>query len=286
VLPELRTSLGLALQNLKNLKQISFRPYDDDESDIRTDTQSVVDFTETFSLVLGVLEVCQLRPEIIEAIDFDPAKFEFVISACDDMAMPLECLSNLKVLQLLLGRSDSEDDGVPSSPDLTKHLIAGLNQMRSLVQLTLIFCDKRESSAFIKELQESVDLPCLTVVHFVSIECRISDLTEFLCKHPKAMKGCGLQCVTAQDVDPEKAYRDLLEKFRDTFQLNVLHFGPLLGTDGSRFDFPDIDQTIVSEEPNEDGYLVVDIDPYLLFNDDVEVQDGLSKMLSCMVRTE
>jgi hypothetical protein len=74
------------------------------------------------------------------------------------------------------------------------------------------------------------------------------------------MRSCSILFVTARDDDSEKAYREFLEKLRDMFHLQKLRLGSLKDTDDSVFQFPDIDNTRVSEEPNEDGYLVVDVD--------------------------
>jgi hypothetical protein len=75
------------------------------------------------------------------------------------MDLPLDCLSELKSLYTCLGRRVHEEVDGPTSPGLTKHLVAGLNRMQSLTQLALKFYDGRESSALFKELRTYPVLP-------------------------------------------------------------------------------------------------------------------------------
>lgn len=171
--------------------------------------------------------------------------------------------------------------------DYSKWFVAALKQMSSLQSLNIMFYDVEEQSArFFEAAAETVKLPSLQHLSFWYACFQMHDLLLFLRNHAPTLKYCELAPVFAY-TDDEKAYRDLLSAFAsDDFDLEAVSFGELYGNDGSYFAFPDLDCTEISDEPNEDGYIVVDTSLLLHLEGKDQVRTGLIRMLNCIERVQ
>ena len=83
--------LGLALQNLKNLTDVAFKPYDTSANTDDAPTYSGVDFSATFNIVLLALQTNALRPERVAIFELDSPGFS--ITQCSAMLELTDCLA-------------------------------------------------------------------------------------------------------------------------------------------------------------------------------------------------
>jgi hypothetical protein len=190
----------------------------------------------------------------------------------------------LEIFRLSVGSGDALQDGsVERYTDLTKPLIGGLSLMHSLQEQTLTF-HGQDSSLLMSELANSVYFPKIVHISLLGPVCAISSVSQFLCKHAGTLIKFGLGSMMALDGDAEQKYRDFLTKLHHQLKLNAILLGSLMDVDDGHFVFPDIDRTEVKEQPNDDGYIEVSVNPFLNFDGLAQVKNGLARMLSCMVR--
>lgn len=274
--------LGLVLQTLKHLTHVAFRRAETSTNANGNEHTSTFDFSATYSIVVLALETYRLYPEFL--LTYEPDDVGLSITQCSAMPQLTSCLANLKTLSISLGVRDATPVEHPDgNTKLTNHLVGGFKLMQSLQQLILTFCNQRESCSLISELAKCVYLPKLNLIALFAPTCSVVHLTQFLCKHSEPLTSFAVTYIAAVEKDADKAYRRLFTKLRDEFNLKSFVVGSLETSNDEPFEFPHIDRTIVKDEPNEDGFINVDLSHSLCLNGAGEVKNGPSQMLSCMV---
>jgi hypothetical protein len=184
-----------------------------------------------------------------------------------------ELLSGVKRLELQrLGVPPSQNKGSTFAQQLAR----SLNLMQSLTRLTL--CDENRGGFVMHELGSHVYLPFLAKIWLDDIDFRLHDMITFLRKHTKTLKTCEISRIAPMETDAEYVYRILLETLRDSFHLRKLTVGFLFASDGSRVQFPRVDQTFCEDE-NDDGFVEVFFGDTVL-NGQQEIEKGVTEMLS------
>lgn len=275
-----------AFQNLKDLETIRFLPVESPKN--VADGDYVLDFSETFGLVLSAVEACRLRPQSIFAADIKGRDFIFVVTRYDVSALPTNIFRNLATLSISLARHAAVPTCTRSELDFTKWFVAALNQMQSLedVYLSLFEEEEGQRTEIFKAASQAVKLPMLEAMVLRFANCEARGLIVFLKNHSETLRYCAFHLVYAESSDGS-AYGDLLSALAsDVFDLEDLSLGPFIAYDGTKFDFPLLDSTSVNDEPNEDGYLVVEESPFYRFKGKDKIQDGLSKMMGCIVQAQ
>lgn len=160
-----------------------------------------------------------------------------------------------------------------------RQLRAGLNAMEPLTHLSLEFATTESRVAagsdtdialFFKEMVKNLRLPSLTTMEFTDLSCYVGDLTRFVINHGSVIKSCRLRYVTSEDEDGLSQFTALLERLRDSCDLEMLDMYDLELENGyptyTTLSFPNVQGNTDTE-----------------FHGLQEVQQGLDQMLSSIV---
>lgn len=144
---------------------------------------------------------------------------------------------------------------------LIRPLAGCLNRMAALTSISL-GCNVMHSDAWtFRELFRSVYLPCLANLELTAFTFNPHDMTRLLITHAATLKGCSFVAMLLEHYEPETAYRSLFQNMHDRLGLESLFFEGF--KNDSTIDCPLIDRTRMSDQPNEEGYIVVNVDDYI-----------------------
>ena len=277
---------ALAFQNFKNLESIEFQPTKESASEQRTEQENlVIDFSNTFSFVLLAVQVCGVLPQHIYSPHGEQAyPTNFRIKTWKWMPQLSNCFLHLETFDICV----ELDRMSLAQPGLARDFATAINSMQSLTRLYLDFSyttNEADKSGFFKELFENVCLLHLDEIYLMNVACYVGDLTHFLLKHASKLKCCRLWGISSYEAQATALFRTMLDRLRTSFDLEYLGIAGLDDlSDGARLSFPNIDQTMIFDREDEDGFLLVDVCEGIEFDGASEVREGLSNMFSCVVR--
>ena len=193
-----------------------------------------------------------------------------------------ECFSEVKELELSF-LFDHFLVNRPSDPTkLGLHLAKGLNQFRSLTRLYLAFNSGKTAEIF-GNIAATVFLPQLKNLQLHLLLCYCDALSAFIRRHATMLESCTLLYLSFPELDAGQQaanrFSEVLEVLRNCLLLELLVIGRLAGFE-CHISFPrEYAHVDWSEEPNEDGYIEIQVDTSLLVLKDDEVDQGIAQII-------
>ncbi|KAK4951208.1 hypothetical protein LTR10_010181 [Elasticomyces elasticus] len=160
------------------------------------------------------------------------------------------------------------------------NFLLALQQCTVLEELSLSFNNSVEEGDAFDCLASAVLLPQLRRFVCSESDCHTLSMMRFLSNHAATLKSCDLSFIGFWRRDAVE-FTDLLNMIRESMRLEQL---ALYECDEgySRLRFPDMIKVRSGSEPNDDGYIIVELDETISLKGYDEVQSGLACMLKCM----
>lgn len=274
-------SLRCAFRNLTSLATIYFNTLESDTNDPwHAAERDTVDFSASFATVLKAVQDCNIRPTTILARASD--KVRFGIEDCSMMLQLRECFSEVKELKLSFLFDSLLVNRPIDRTQLGQHLATGLNHFQSLTCLRLGF-NWPDTVEIFDCVAATIFLPQLKVLRLWQLWCTCDALSAFLRKHARTLESCTLISPRFPELHagPQAADRfsEVLKVLRSCRLLEQLVILWAKGLD-CYISFPTARaQVSWSEEPNEDGFIEIEVDSSLLALEDEEIDEGISQVL-------
>ena len=275
-----------ALENLKNLENVSFHSIDEDSEVYDTADRPVINFSESFGYVMWALEVTKLSPKRITMGD-PHGDYRFGLNECYILKDLRRSLSRVEELQLdvLLEAQlmSAEIDG----GDIGKWIVRAAGNLKSLKILHLSFSAEIDTVLAFAELGRALFLPLLEEISLTSLFCRARDLANLLRKHFATLRKFSVCWITFMaEPDGEGELRKLLQDIQTTSNLEFVSL-KCMSTENGLIYFPGMTSSSCSDVPNEDGFLTITCSIGVVrLESKAEVQEGFPRLLDCMTHLQ
>ncbi|KAK3652321.1 hypothetical protein LTR22_011675 [Elasticomyces elasticus] len=231
------------------------------------------DFDATFQATMAALAMVGIQPTTMrtdmgwESLGFDKDQSWFCLLPHLDFLHRLD-------LSLFLDR----ELGV-NVDKIGMNFLLALQQCTVLEELSLELGYSNEVRDAFDCLASAVLLPQLRRFAFYHTACDTPTMMRFLNNHAATLKSCKF-CVLEFWRRDAADITNLLAMMRENMKLEQLDFHEC--SEGMATLFPDMVKVRFDSEPNDDGYIVVELDDTISLEGYNEVQSGLACMLKCV----
>ena len=244
-----------------------------------------VDVSDTIDFVLLALQACCLRPSKLWIIPSGSKSPNIAICNFRSISPFANVISAVESYRLVPGTRSVSDNRDMRPFETGQQIADNLRMMSSLNSLEIDFSQYRKGAKLLDTLAEHVHLEHLGSIRLARLNCDITAVTKILCNHAPTLTLCSLTAIASTKASHTAKYRELFVMLRDRFELRRLELKCLLADHRPRasiLKFPLLEGVTVGEEPDEDGFMVVELSRKVLLGGRKRVKKGIDDMLNSM----